>query len=191
MSTMVVLVVTVSGCSARWSRFQVVDYRDTGAPERYQETFKEAYYSIGGDGNVELVLRRSQPSESDPDVDITQLIYIRTVWKSIPGKTVADSTQINGVICYVIAGGGVGATFEGAGSVFFKENRRGDRLSGTLEQALLRPTRRLAGSHSLFNRAQLQGKFHAKRDRRRVVRLVHEMNRLFGPPPPYDAVASR
>ncbi len=187
---MVALVVTAGGCSARWSRFLVVDYRDTGEPKRYQETFKEAYYSIGGDGNVELVLRRSQPSESDPDVDITQLIHIRTVWRSIPGQTVADRTQINGVISYLIAGGGVGATFEGAGSVFFKENRRGDRLRGTLERALLRPTRRLAGGHSLFNRAQLQGEFQAKRDRRRVVRLVHEMNRLFGPLPPYEVVSS-
>lgn len=183
------LLVCVIGCSARTSTFEIVDYRESGQPKRYRETFNEAYYDVDPHGNVEIVFRRSEPSEADPDREITQVVHIRSVWRSIPGWTVAHSTQINGTVGYLILTGRVGATFEGAGSVFFNENHRKNRLKGTLDLALLRPTRRLAGGNPIFERAELKGKFRAKRDRRRLVRLVNDMNRLFGPLPQYQPPA--
>jgi len=116
---------------------------------------------------------------------ITQVLYIRSVWRSIPGRTTASRTQINATISYLIVGGRVGASFEGAGSVFFKENRKQDELTGEVEFALLSPTRRLVGGEALFERAQIQGRFRAQKNRRRVLRVRHEMDRLFGPLPPF------
>ena len=170
-----------TGCAARTSVFNIVDYREAGQARRYQETFHEAYYDVDGEGNVDVVLRRKEPGQSNPALEITQVIHLRTVWRSIPGKTVAERTQINATVSYSIVSGRIGALFEGAGSVFIKENRAGDLLGGALELALLKPKRRLSVGGDIFALAELSGEFRAVKDRRRVVRIVNDMNRLFGP----------
>ena len=111
------------------------------------------------------------------------MIHIRGIWRCIPGATVAHRTQINGTVSYHIVSGKVGATFKGAGSVFFKQNDRRDTLTGTLELALLRPQRRIVADSTLFERAELMGEFRAKRDPRLVVRTVNEMDAIFSQPP--------
>ncbi len=172
-----------AGCAGQTSVFEIVDHRDSGPPKRYRETFDEAYYDLDGTGNVNIVLRRSEPSKSNPHADVTQVIHLRTVWRSIPGETVAERTQINGTVNYALLSGRIGATFEGAGSVFFRENKRRDALRGSLDLALLKPKRRLTAGSDIFKHAELSGKFHAVRDPRRVTRIVNDLNRLFGPPP--------
>jgi hypothetical protein len=174
-----------TGCSVRTSTFEIVDYREPGEAKRYRETFDEAYYTLDEHGNVDIVLRRLSPRETEPGQGITQVIHIRSVWRSIPGDTVAHRTQINATVSYHILSGRVGATFEGAGSVFFTDNRRTDRLVGTLDLATLRPKRRLVAGSPLFRRAELAGEFCAARNPRRVVRIINEMNRRFGPLPPH------
>jgi hypothetical protein len=164
--------------------FEITDYRDPGGPKLYRETFDEAYYTIDDHGNVDLVLRRATESKSNPEHEVIQVVHIRSVWRSIPGETVAHRTQINATVVYHIISGRVGGTFEGAGSVFFKEDKRRGMLTGTLDLARLRPKRRLVADSSLFKLAELCGEFRATRDPRRVVRTINEMNRLFGPPPP-------
>ncbi len=177
---LLLLVLAATGCSARTSTFEIVDYRGPGEVRRFHETFDEAYYSLDGQGNVDIVLLRSTPSRSIPPHNVTQVIHIRTVWRSIPGATVAHATQINGRINYHIVSGSRGATFEGAGSVFYKLNRRADMLTGTLDLSVLRPKRRLAAGSALFKRAELTGKFHARHDPRRTIRIINEMACMFG-----------
>ena len=135
-------------------------------------------------GNVDLVLRRSTAGQTNTNRVITQVVHIRSFWRSIPGETVAHRTQINGLITYCIISGRGGATFEGAGSVFFKQKRRGNTLSGTLDLASLQPKRQLVSDSPVFKRAELTGTFRATHDPRRVVRIINDMNRLFGPLPP-------
>ncbi len=182
-------VIVSTGCSTHASRFKVVDHRRSGPPREYREVFDEAYYYVDAYDNAEIVLRRSEPSEADPDQTITQVIHIRSVWRSIPGVTVAHTSQINATVSYFIISGHLGAAFEGAGSVFFDENEHKGTLAGSLDLALLSPTRHLSSAGAIFERAELKGEFRAKRNRRRVDRVVHEMNRLFGPPLPYHPAA--
>ena len=184
------LLAALAGCSTRSSTFQIIDYREGAQATCYHETMDEAYYDFDAQGNVDIVLRRSEPAQADPAKDITQVIHIRTVWRSIPGDTVAERTQINGTISYHIVHGHVGATFEGAGSVFFWLDRKKETLSGSLDQALLRPKRRLHAGGDIFKRAELMGEFRATRDHRRVVRIVNDMERLFGPRPALAATAT-
>jgi len=108
---------------------------------------------------------------------------MRTVWRSIPGNTVAERTQINGTISYLMLYGDTGAAFEGAGSIFFTQNRDENVLWGSLEQAILKPTRKLATGSDLFDRAQLSGEFLAEHNPRQVRRIINEMNQRFGPLP--------
>ena len=175
------LLLAATGCPARTSTFQIVDYREPGETKRYRETFDEGYYDVDGHGNVSIVLRRSASGETGPELTATQVVHIRSLWRPIPGRTTAHRTQINGTVSYLIVSGQTGATFEGAGSVFFKENRKRDKLTGTLDLALLQPKRSFGTGSPLFKRAELKGKFRATRDPARVVRIVNEMNQLFGP----------
>ena len=175
------LILFLTGCSNRLSTFSVIDYREPGVAHQYRETFDEAYYDIDPSGNVNIVVHRESPNAVEPGEAITQVICIRTVWRSIPGTTVAHRTQINGTVTYGIIGGYMGVTFEGAGSVFFRENHKKNELTGTLELVRLRPTRKLTKDSTLFHHAELSGEFFATRNRRRVVRMINEMNRLFGP----------
>ncbi len=174
------LLLQAAGCAARSSTFEILDYREEGPVRQYRETMEEAYFDIDGEGNVDIVLRRSEPGLEDSTTEITQVIHLRTVWRSIPGNTVAERTQINGTVRYHIVHGGIGATFEGAGSIFFKMDRSEANLSGTLDQALLKPTRRLNAGADIFKHAELTGGFRAQRDHRRVARIINDMERLFG-----------
>ena len=173
-----------AGCAGRTSVFEIVAYRASGHPKRYRETFDEAYYDRDAAGNVEIVLRRREPSETNPRTDVTQVIHLRTVWRSIPGETVAERPQINGTVSYAVVSGRVGTTFEGAGSIFFRENKRRDALRGSLDLALLKPKRHLSEGSAIFKHAELSGRFHAVRDPRRVARITNDLNRLCAPPPP-------
>jgi hypothetical protein len=177
------VVAAASGCSAYASTFEIVDYRQAGSAERYRETFDEGYFDIDEHGNVDIVLRRAAPTSDRASQTITQIVHIKSVWRSIPGTTVAHRTQLNGTISYHILSGQTGASFEGAGSIFFDLGMGKDSLSGTLGLAVLHPKRRLAADPLLFRQAELKWHFRASRDPRRVVRIVNEMNRLFRQPP--------
>ena len=170
-----------AGCRSGESRFEVVDYRSDGEPCRYHESFEEAYYTTELDGNMTIVLRRQEPTVDDSRESISQIVRIATFWRSQPGRTIADSTQINGTVSYAIIGPGGGTAYEGTGSVFFEENRDRNELEGSLDQALLSPVRTIKEGQPIFEKAQLKGKFQAVRDRRQVVRIMNETNRLFGP----------
>jgi len=179
------VLLAVTGCSNHTSTFEIVDYRDRGEVRRYRETFNEAYYRLDEHGNLDIILRRETPSRPNPGHTIKQVIHIRTVWRCIPGTTIAHSTQINGTVSYHIVTGEVGATFEGAGSVFFAQNEKKGTARGSLDRATLKPTREHGAAHDLFRRAELRGRFHAKRDPRSVTRIMNEMDRLFGQAPPH------
>ena len=182
----ILLLPVALGCAVRSSTFEIVDYRDAGDAKRYQEAFDEAYYDLDDHGNVNLVLRRTGAGQSGKQ-DITQIVRIRSVWRPVPGRTVSHRTQINATVSYFVTGGRIGDTFEGAGAVFFTQNRGKNILTGTLDHSVLRPKRQLSPGEPLFARAELSGTFRAKRDRRQVVRIVNEADRLFGPLPPQDA----
>ncbi len=179
-----------AGCRAPSTTFEIVDYRRPGDARRYHETFDEAYYDVDDHGNLDLVLRRCTPAGGTSGHSVTQVIHMRTVWRSIPGTTVAHRSQINATVSYLIVSGSMGGSFEGAGSVFFDQRKGEDVITGSLDLAILRPKRRLLSGEDLFKRAELTGTFVARRDPRRVVRIINEMNRLFGPLPSQHAVGS-
>lgn len=184
------VLIPAAGCRAPSTAFEIVDYRQPGDARRYRETFDEAYYYVDDHGNLDLVLRRCTPAGGTSSHGITQVIHMRTVWRSIPGTTVAHRSQINATVSYLIVSGSMGGSFEGAGSVFFDQRKGEDVITGSLDLAILRPKRRLLSGEDLFKRAELTGTFTARRDPRRVVRIINEMNRLFGPLPSHHAVRS-
>ena len=181
LSLLAALISPFAGCSTiKSSTMYVSDYREAGEAKRYRETFDEGYYDIDELGNVNIVLRRIVEGKEGPGHEIIQVVHLRTVWRSIPGRTIAHDTQINGMVSYYIITGQAGAAFEGAGSIFVKKDRHKPIIIGTLDGASLKPTRRLLASHNLFKQARISATFHANKDRRRVIGIINQLNSRFG-----------
>jgi len=166
-------------CGAKTTSLRIVDHRADGRDVWYHETFDECWFAADAEGNIDLVLRRERPVPDDPSQSILQVVHLRSFWKPIPGTTVAQDQQINASVRYLMLSGRVGASFEGAGSVFFRAKRDRERLEGEIELAQLLPRTRLNGGRMLFDRAEVSGEFVARRDPRRVVRMINELDGLF------------
>ena len=175
----ITMMVVQAGCAQRETVFDIVDHRSGESAILYRETFDEAYFDVDAAGTVDVVLRRVQRDTRDARDDFTQIIRIRCLWEAIPGRTNADSSQINATVGYHVVAGGIGASFDGAGSVFFKLNRKGTELRGTVEDAVLLPRHREGTGGRLFANAAISGEFCAVRNARKLVRIVNETDRFF------------
>lgn len=167
------------GCAATPSVLDIVDHRSSGETRRYHEAFDEAYYDVDSSGGLTLVLRRSQAARGSLP-DVTQIVVVKSVWRSIPGTTIAQDTQINGTVIYAVLSGRSGTTFEGAGSLFYTPDPKSDELSGSLDLATLQPRRRMGGDDPIFDRAEVSGQFVARRNPRNVRRIANDLERQFG-----------
>lgn len=176
----------LTACASDPNRFNIVDVRQDGLRRTYTESFEEGYFRINDTGTIDVILRRMEPSAA-PDDQVTQLVHLHGVWRSIPGRTVAESTQVNGTVVYAVEIGRSGSTYEGGGSIFFTMHDDGEEVRGSLDRALLRPTRRLAASADVFEYVELRGAFRARRDDRQTVRMLNEIDRRFRTTPPRPA----
>jgi hypothetical protein len=176
-----VLSTLVSGCAAERTRFDVTDYRPSGGPQEYHQSFDECYYRLDAARNLELVARHTTPG--DGGLENIQVVHLRTFWRAVPGRTPAERTMINATVAYMIVTWPTGADFRGSGFVSFTENREGTEVTGRLERSSLKPHRRLGDAPRLFDRAELTGRFVAERNEARVIEILNDMERLFGPPP--------
>ena len=178
-----------AGCGPRTTEFHVTDHRPDQPPEHYFETFDECYYCLDAQGHADIVARRHPPrriaAEGGPD-PATQVVHIRQVWLAVPGRTFAEASMINATVSYLIVGPSGGAAFDGGGFCTFTENRKGTEIRGRLESSTLRARHGVDTGNELFGRASVTGTFRAQRNERQVRRIMHEMERLFGPMPPYQ-----
>lgn len=173
------LALSLAGCESPQSQMQIVDYGDPGGARQLSLEFDDSVYRIAPDGNLTLVLRSSADREAGRGAE--QVVYVKTVWKSIPGETFAGETQINGIVTYAVLGRGVDSTYEGAGAVYFWTDPWTGVASGRLSRAILLPRRQLAPGEPLFKQVELGGEFHARQDARLALQTVNDVNRYFGP----------
>jgi hypothetical protein len=123
----------------------------------------------------------SQPVPPDL-VWTSQLLKIELLWKPIPGKTYAESSQTNATIIYCLVNGDNAISYEGAGFVFFKLSRDGKELEGRIESASLRPTRFQRDPVDLFGPCRISGDFTATEGAREVATVRQRLRRLLGKP---------
>ena len=174
------LAASVAGCLAPHTRITDRDNQDPVNIRTYTASFDEAYYELDGVGNIDLVLLTRSDELGEPGV--SQIMHVRSVWPCIPSATVASETQVNGTITYAVLGGGLSTTYEGAGSVFFyKDPVFEDRITGSIDRAVLTPQRQIAPTDPIFKRLEISGAFTANRDPRRTVREMNDLARRFGP----------
>jgi hypothetical protein len=171
-----------TGCTSPGATVRLLDYRGSGPAQPYAESFPEAYYALDAEGNVDVILRRVAAG-SDGEGEVVQVLHLRSFWRSIPGRTVADTTQINAAVRYEIVMAGEVLRLEGAGSAFYSESREGAELVGEVEEAFLKASGQAEGVELPFGRVKLSAQFRAQCDPRRVRRWVNELDRSFPAPP--------
>jgi len=164
------------GCAVDSASIQITERPNTLETRRYQETFDEAFYDLSPSGNLCLVFRKRQPAGRQGR-ELTQTIVVESLWRSLPGVTIAHSTQINAIVTYGLAGEQLVQTLSGAGSVFFEQNDAGDRLTGTLPHVTLE-SKSTAMGDGFLQRVELCGEFSARRDSFQALRIANETKRL-------------
>lgn len=184
MLTACCLVSGLIGCSERSTRFRIVNYPADGGSASFHQEFDECYYCFDGHQNLEIIAKRA--SRTDNEVPTTQVVHIRTFWLPRPGITYAEPTMINATVSYQILVGPDGATFGGSGFLSFKEKLKKGILTAHLELSSLSPQRRVGQGERLFERATLEGELFANRDRQKVLEIVNQMSRTFGPMPDFE-----
>lgn len=172
------------GCAAPKSVFRFEDHSVNAQPRVYVTEFDESFFDMDRAGNLMLVLRRTDEPPEQRGWPTEQVLVLRSVWEPVPGRTFAERTQINATATYAILSGRSGATYEGAGSIFFHRAGDGETMSGTVEHVVLKPRRKRTPDSVLFDHVVLSGQFHARRDRRETIRAANELHRVFGPLPP-------
>jgi hypothetical protein len=170
-----------AGCTRPDTSFEIVNYRDHGQIEHLRETFPEAYYDVDREGNIDIVLRAESKRSADNGSRIVQIVRLRSFWRCMPGRTVANRTQLNATVTYCVISPAIVASYAGAGSLFVSQGKHADELTGEVELARLSPGTMVVGDDPVFERSELSGTFQARRDPRQVTRLVNEIERVFGP----------
>ncbi|HNQ22430.1 MAG TPA: hypothetical protein PKK06_04985 [Phycisphaerae bacterium] len=178
---MAVLAACGTGClPAATNTVQLLDCRDPAEPVRYRETFPVAYYDLDDHGNLHLVLQKTDERQPGPEHAIEQVIWVQSVWRPRPGRTVADATQINGQVFYQVRTADGVFRWRGAGSVFFDEAGSGKALNGVVDQAVLAAVAE-GDAEAAGGRLEMSARFAATRDPRRVWRVVNDLGRWFAP----------
>ncbi|MCB9866649.1 MAG: hypothetical protein H6816_08460 [Phycisphaerales bacterium] len=179
-----VAVAALTGCAEPRTEFDVVNVQGVGQRERFHQPFDECFYTIDRGGQVDMVARRVERGPN-PGERVAQVIHVQTEFRAVPGSTPAESSMINATVHYAVLDGQGGVCYEGAGFFSTKEDPETGVMTGALERARLEENRAAGQGASVFNRVELTGTYRAIRNRRRVVRLLNELDRLFGPQPDY------
>jgi hypothetical protein len=156
----------------------LVNYAQPNTPETLQQNFSEGYFSSNAFGEYEILLKSDEPISHKGEKVMTQVIYVSTLWKPIPGMTYAESSQINATIVYVVRiadnpdaeivsqTGETMLRYEGTGFLSFETDQTENVLTGTLERALLKPVHKR--DNYRLGTFELNGAFKAVRDAAKV-----------------------
>ena len=161
------------------TRMELTAVNDEGVEENYFTRFQRASYRRGPAGLVELVLEAQHPSEVDPKQTITQLVYIKSYWTPIPGRTYMEATQINARVQYAMLTPPTGVRYDGSTFVSYKMKKRSGELKGRLESGNMSPKYRMGNATEPFGPARFEGTFRARENPRHVVEVLQILESQF------------
>ena len=181
------VVLTAVGCAPRprVTEFFIDDYRGEEALEQLSASFERAYFATNAGGTMDIVAISEPLADSNPETQVAQVLHIRQVYPAVPGRTFVEDSMINATVCYALLGPGYGQTYEGGGFVTYSQNWSKDKIAGRLKSATVEPLRRVGQSDDLLHKAVIHGTFVAHEDKRQVLRVLNDLDRLFGPKPNY------
>lgn len=175
-----VLAGVMCGCAPRKTHVEFETLGKNADAERFVGDFNMAFYRRLPGGKWAIVLRSERPSSVDPTQTITQLLYVRTFWKPIPGATDIEPSQINSKLYYAVLTPPTGVRFDGAAFVTAKVDPMTGELAGRIESGTLVPRYRMGDAVEPFESARLDGTFRAKEDPRAVIDVLQTIETNFG-----------
>jgi hypothetical protein len=169
-----ILLVLVMGCQTGSNIMVLVNYARPEKPERLGQNFNRGYFTCNAFGEYEILLESTEPIARGSDQILHQSLYVMTIWKPLPGRTYADSSQINARMVYLVKIGDnpdapvVSQTgeatlrYQGTGFISFETDRSGNVLTGTIEQSLLQPSHKKSSYR--LGTFEMSGAFRAVKD---------------------------
>ncbi|NLE28055.1 MAG: hypothetical protein GX629_00115 [Phycisphaerae bacterium] len=169
-----ILLVLALGCRTGSNSMVLVNYARPETPEKLGQTFNRGYFTCNAFGEYEILLESTEPISTENNQVLHQSLYLTTIWKPMPGRTYADSSQINAKMVYLVKiadhpdaavvsqTGQATIRYQGTGFVVFDVDRSGNVLTGTIEQALMQPAHKK--SNYRLGTFELSGSFRAVKD---------------------------
>ena len=170
----ILLFLAGGGCRYNYNRMKLINYADPGRPEELYQNFSGGAFSQKSASEYEILLSSSEPMNQDGNEILKQTVFVTTIWRAIPGKTYAESSQINARLVYLVEiaeppqsqvkteGGKIVLRYKGSGFVSYQTDRSGNVLTGRIEQALMQPVGNKA-KYRLDN-FELSGNFKASKN---------------------------
>jgi hypothetical protein len=168
------MIAALLGCGPQPNRIYVETFDEPLAPRRYTTDFTEAYFGRAADGGLDILLRWKQPTQADPTQDIEQIVHAHAFWTPVLGTTRAEASMLNATLRFMILTPPTGVDYQGAGFITFDIDRSGDILDGRIENGEVTPRQVAGGAAKPFGPARISGRIHATRNRRQILRLLHE-----------------
>jgi len=176
---MIICLALLAGCGPKGTRIELTTFDEMGVPQHYHAEFERAYYRRSASDTLELVLRSEQPSSVDPTQNITQIVYVKTLWTPIPGTTYAEATQINARIEYAMLTPPTGIRYDGTAFVYYKTDRKTGEVVGTIEAGTLSPRYRMGNAADPFGACRIEGTFRARKNERVIVDTLQMLETQF------------
>ncbi len=202
------LSISAAGCGREPTQFVVTSYLQPATPEVFTEQFPDGTFKVDSLRNYQIAFEvpptvvrvprsktigaadpQTQPVEDDlaDEVWMSQIVLIDLMWRPLPGKTFAESSQSNASIVYCLITGENVISYEGSGFVFFTESDDGAAIEGQLESATLYPVRFVGSPADLFGPCRVQGTFTAQRSGTATTDLQRRVRRLLANPSRLDS----
>lgn len=156
------------------NRVYVETFNEPLAPKKYSTDFTEAYFAKAADGGLDILLRWRRPTQADPTQEMEQIVHAHAFWVPVLGTTRAEASMLNATLRFMILTPPTGVGYQGAGFLTFTIDRSGDVLDGQIESGELTPRQVAGGAKTPFGPARISGKIHATRNRRQLLRILHE-----------------
>jgi len=162
-----------AGCAAQTTSIEITTFTDGVRAESYYHHFTSAWFRPTAVGEYEILFESSEPITSLGQNVLRQSLFMRMLWKPIPGKTFMHPSQINAQIDYQMDVSPepnaqvVSATpkslicYQGSGFVSLSPDHTNQVITGSIEQAILEPRRQI-GERTL-GKLILKGTFRARR----------------------------
>jgi len=179
------------GCASEPMRVHLTTYDETGAAQEHYADFTRAYYTTGPNGLMAWALSTEQPSPDDPTQIVTQIVHIREIWKTRPGKTFANASQINAQVRYAILTPPTGVRYDGSAFITYKSKRFSDVQICEIEAGRLTPSKRMGDVTVPFGPARFNGTFEATENQATVAEAAQLIDALFSTPAATDAAPGK
>jgi len=169
------------GCAEHSATVEIVNFTGPEKGDSYYQHFPDAWFRKTAAGDYEILLESSEPMDTAGRDVLRQSMFIRVLWRPVPGKTFTEASQINAHIYYQMEVSDAGSAmvvaagpkklicWQGSGFVSFSMDHAGNIMQGRIEQAVVQPrsqtTDRTAGKliPPSVGRGRLTGRFRARR----------------------------